>query len=152
MTYDELLEEIESQGIDVVEMDIGKHKGLYADNVIAVSRNIKTSKEKKCILAEELGHHLKTYGEIMGTKNISKVKQEKIARNWGYEKLVGIVDLINAFNAGVQGRYEIAQYLNVTEEFLQAAIEYYKQKYGTYFEIDTYLIYFEPHLGIMKKF
>ncbi|MFL0198335.1 ImmA/IrrE family metallo-endopeptidase [Clostridium sp. WILCCON 0269] len=152
MTYDELLEEIELHGIDVVEMDIGKHKGLYADNIIALSKNIKTFKEKTCILAEELGHHLKTHGEIIGNKSISKVKQERIARNWGYEKLVGIIDLVNAFNAGVHGRYEIAQYLNVTEEFLQAAIEYYKQKYGTYFEIDTYVIYFEPHLGIMKKF
>lgn len=152
MTYDELLEEVESQGIDVVEMNIGKHKGLYADNIIAVSNNIETTKEKVCVLAEELGHHHKTSGEILGKKSMNKMKQEKVARNWGYEKLVGIIQLVNAFEKGIRSKQELAEYLNVTEKFLEKAIQHYKEKYGTYYKIDHYVIYFEPSLFIAKMF
>lgn len=152
MTYDELLEEVESQGIDVFEMNIGKHKGLYVDNTIALSKNIKTTKEKVCVLAEELGHHHKTSGEILGKKNINKIKQEKIARNWGYEKLVGIVQLINAFEKGIRSKHDLAEYLNVTEKFLEQAIQHYKEKYGVHYKIDNYIIYFEPTLFIAKMF
>ncbi|AZV57941.1 ImmA/IrrE family metallo-endopeptidase [Clostridium sp. AWRP] len=152
MTYDELLKEVQSQGIDVIEMDIGKHKGLYADNIIALSKNIETTKEKACILAEELGHYHKTYGEIIDKKNTSKMKQEKIARNWGYEKLIGIIQLINAFERGIKSKQELAEYLDVTEKFLGQAIQHYREKYGTRYEIDNYIIYFEPTLFIVKIF
>ncbi|MBV4431518.1 hypothetical protein KM803_09240 [Clostridium tyrobutyricum] len=152
MTYDKLVEEAELEDIQIIEINLGRYKGLYSDNTIALSKNIETNTEKACVLAEELGHHYKTCGEIVDNKNINKIKQEKLARRWGYEKLVGIVNLINAFNSGLRGKYEISQFLGVTEGFLEESIEYYKQKYGTYFEIDSYVIYFEPYLGIMKKF
>ena len=71
-------------------------------------------------------------------------KQERCARAWGYEKLVGIIRLIEAFKAGVKNRYELSEYLNVTEEFIKEALEYYKQKHGLYFKIDNYVVYFDP--------
>ncbi|MCW6112155.1 ImmA/IrrE family metallo-endopeptidase [Clostridium sporogenes] len=153
MTYNKLLYEAESQGVEVVEMKFrGKCKGLYGDNVIALNKNIETLKEKRCILAEELGHHYTSSGNILDNSNISNSKQEKRARNWGYEKLVGIIDIIDAFNAGTKNRYEMAEYLEVTEDFLESSIQHYKEKYGVLFEIDNYIIYFEPNFGIMKKF
>jgi hypothetical protein len=83
---------------------------------------------------------------------MNKTNQKKIARNWGYEKLVGIIQLVNAFEKGIRSTHDLAEYLNVTETFLRQAIQHYKEKYGTHYEIDTYIIYFEPHLGIIKKF
>lgn len=50
---------------------------------------------------------------------------------------------------GCQSRYDIAEYLNISEEFLQDAINYYKDKYGAYIAYDNYFIYFEP-LGVLK--
>ncbi|ACQ53086.1 hypothetical protein EXN65_21095 [Clostridium botulinum] len=153
MTYNKLLYEAESQGVEVVEMKFkGKCKGLYGDNVIALDKNIETLKEKRCILAEELGHHYTSSGNILDNSNISNLKQEKRARNWGYEKLVGIIDIINAFNAGTKNRYEMAEYLEVTEDFLESSIQHYKEKYGVLFEIDNYIVFFEPNFGVMKKF
>lgn len=130
----------------------GKCKGLYGDNVIALDKNIETLKEKRCILAEELGHHYTSSGNILDNSNISNLKQEKRARNWGYEKLVGIIDIINAFNAGTKNRYEMAEHLEVTEDFLESSIQHYKEKYGVLFEIDNYIVFFEPNFGVMKKF
>jgi len=151
--YELLVEEIHQKGVNVIEMKFkGSFKGLYADDTIAISSTIDTDAEKTCILAEEIGHHYTTFGNILSTKDIENVKQEKRARNWGYEKLVGIVDIINAFNANARDHCELSEYLNVTEEFLDLTIKHYREKYGVSFEIDNYIVYFEPNFGILKRF
>ena len=127
-------------------------KGLYKNKKIIIDSNIETNKEKTCILAEELGHHFTSYGDIIDQSDIRNVKQELKARAWAYERLVGIVNLINAHKAGVRGRYELAEFLEIPEWFLLEAIEYYKSKYGTCYKIDNYLIYFSPNFGIMEFF
>lgn len=127
-------------------------KGLYKNNKIIIDSKIETNKEKTCILAEELGHHFTTYGDIIDQSDIRNVKQELKARAWAYERLVRVNDLINAYKAGVKGKYEIADFLEIPEWFLLEAIEYYKSKYGTCYKIDNYLIYFSPNFGIMEFF
>lgn len=127
-------------------------KGLYKNNKIIIDSNIETNKEKACILAEELGHHFTTHGDIIDQSDVRNIKQELKARAWAYERLVGIVALINAHKAGVKSRYELAEFLEIPEWFLLEAIEYYKSKYGTYYKIDNYLIYFSPNFGIMEFF
>ena len=150
--YEELVNEAQENGVEVIEMSFkGNLKGLYSQNTIAIDSKLKTSKEKNCVLAEELGHHNTSFGDILNTKDVRNIKQEKIARNWGYEKLVGIIDIINAFNAHSTNRCEMAEYLNVTEDFLEESIQHYREKYGLYCEIDHYIIYFEP-LGVLEMF
>lgn len=51
----------------------------------------------------------------------------------------------------MKNKNELAEFLNVTEDFLESAINHYKEKYGIYCKIDNYLIYFEP-LGILEMF
>jgi hypothetical protein len=153
MTYDKLLIESESNGLTIKEKSLAYgFKGLYKNKKIIIDQKINTSSEKRCILAEELGHHYTSFGNILDQSNIINVKQEKRARNWGYEKLVGIVSLINAFERGIKGRHDLAEYLNVTEKFLEDALNHYKEKYGIYYEIDNYIVYFEPSLTVLKMF
>lgn len=150
MTYERLLIEAEKEGIVVFENNyIGKLKGLYVDNTITINSNLKNSQEKLCILAEELGHHYKTVGNILDQSNIVNRKQERIARAWGYERLVGVESLINAYKYGVRNRYELAEYLGVTEEYIDDALKYYNQKYGLYYQLNNYIIYFDP-LVVLK--
>ena len=120
-------------------------KGLYKSGKVIIDSNIETSCEKACIFAEELGHHFTTHGDIIDQTDICNMKQELKARAWAYERLIGIVDLINAYRHGVKDKYELA-------EFLEEAIEYYRGKYGTYYKIDNYIIYFTPTFGIMEIF
>ena len=61
---------------------------------------------------------------------------------------MGIVD---AYKNGCRNSYEVAKYLNVTEEFLNDALNTYKGKYGVYATVDNYLIYFTPCLTVLKK-
>lgn len=145
MNYECILDKINDEGIHLIEFSFkGNLKGLYADNTIAISKNLHNDTEKKCILAEELGHYYTSYGAILNMKDTKAKKQELIARKWAYENLISMHNLIEAFNDGIKGRYELAIYLNVTEEFLQECITYYESKYGQYFKSNNYIITFNP--------
>lgn len=151
MTYENLLKEAHSN-LEILEKKMSpKIKGLYADNVIWINRMLPSDKEKACILAEELGHYHTSYGDILDQTKIHNLKQEKRARNWAYEKLIPIEKLIDAYEFGCRNRYQLAEYLNVTEKFLEEALKRYKEKHGLFITAGIYVIYFEP-LAILKSF
>ncbi|MCO5387845.1 MAG: hypothetical protein NHB14_20980 [Desulfosporosinus sp.] len=152
MNYDSLVSELEKEGVEVIEHKFCNSalKGLYFDNVIAINFKVRmTEKEKTCILAEEYGHYRTSYGNILNQKNVTNIKQEKRARNWAYKKLVPLEKLVDAYEAGVCNRYDLADFLGVTEDFLKDAIKHYHEKYGVYTEWEDYLIYFNP-LGVLR--
>lgn len=126
-------------------------KGIYIDGNVAINTSVSNSMEKSCVLAEELGHHHTSVGDIIDMNDIRNRKQERQARLWGYNKLIGLSGIINAFRAGCHNRHEIAEKLDVTEEYLQECIDCYQDKYGVYTEVDNYTIYFIPNLAVMEK-
>lgn len=129
MIYEKLLEEAEQHGVDTYEKPMKPTiKGLYSDKMIWVNRNIPTSIEKTCILAEELGHYHTSVGDILDQNSLSNRKQEKRARNWAYEKLVPFSALVQAYKQGIRNRHELADHFDVTEDFLDAAIAHYVEK------------------------
>lgn len=77
-------------------------------------------------------------------------KQERQARLHGYNRLIGLTGIINAFLAGCQNKYEIAEYLDITNEYLEECISCYRDKYGVYTTIDNYIIYFIPNLVVVE--
>ena len=149
MTYDELLKETDSIGLTVKDKLLQASDGRIKGNKIAIRKGLR-NKEKICTLAEELGHHYTTTGNIIDITNANNLKQEYQARLWAYNKLIGLQGIISAYEAGCSNRYEIAEYLDVTEEFLNEAIERYTSKYGQCITVDNYVIYFIPNLGVME--
>lgn len=153
MNYESLILELEKEGVEVIEYKFqsGSLKGLYFDNVITLNpSSIIDEKEKACILAEEYGHYRTSFGNILDQRDTSNIKQEKRARNWAYEKLVPLEKLIDAFEACICNRYDLADFLGVTENFLDLTLGHYKEKFGTYVEWRNYVIYFSP-LGVLRK-
>ena len=124
-------------------------KGLYCDGVIAIREDM-TIPEKTCALAEELGHHETSVGNILDMTSAVNRKQERQARLWAYNKQIGLIGLVRAFEHGCRTRFEIAEYLEVTEEFLEECIECYRNKYGICKRVDNYVVYFIPQLSVMK--
>ena len=151
MNYEALLDEAHQEGLTVREKPLKYNNGRIKGKRIAIRQDIETKKEKTCVLAEELGHHHTSVGDIIDMNDIQNRKQERQARLWGYNKLIGLSGIVNAFRAGCQSRHEIADYLDVTEEYLQECIDCYQGKYGVYTEVDNYVIYFIPNLVVMEK-
>ena len=151
MTYEKLQHEHKS--VNILETDLSEVKGLkglYVDNNIALEKNM-TSIEKACVLAEELGHYYTTAGNILDQSKTENRKQELRARIWAYNKQIGLSGIVNAYKHGCHNIYEMAEYLDVTEEFLKDALQQYRNKYGICKTIDNYIIFFEPHLAVMEK-
>lgn len=126
-------------------------KGLYIDGNIAINTSVSTSAEESCVIVEELGHHFTSVGDVLDPNDLQARKQEQKARLWGYNKLIGLSGLIRAFEHGCKNKHDIAEFLDVTEEFLEDAIKCYTQKYGTYANVDNYFIMFIPYLAVMKR-
>lgn len=150
--YEKLLDEASKENIAVFEnYDFSGTRidGLYCDGSIALSKDLGTTAEKACILQEELGHHYTSHGNIIDIEDVASRKQEHRARVWAYRKAFDLTDLISAYKHGCKNRYEIAEYLNITELFLIDAIKHYQTQYGPYTSFGNYIIYFEP-LGILE--
>lgn len=148
--YEQLLAIAEEQSIYVCEKSMSKkNKGLYADQVIWINKNLSTLQEKACILSEELGHYFTSSGNILNQNLLVNRKQEYRARAWGYEQLIPLHKFVEAWQQGMEGRHAIADHLEVTEDFLQHTVDYYQRKFGLYTTYQNYLIYFEP-LNVIK--
>ncbi len=138
--------------IDVIECELpsAKLKGLYVDDVVYLKQNM-TQAEETCILAEELGHYETSDGNILNYRDQNSWKQEIKARNWAVDKLVTLDKLIDAFETGVRDKYELAEYLNITNDFLDYSITRLRQQYGISVSHSDYVIYFEPNLMILRR-
>jgi len=144
LTYEQLLTTADQNGLLVKEKKLAKHDGLLKGKRIAIRKDIETQAEKSCVLAEELGHHYTSSGDILDQDNIMKQKQEYRARLYGYNLKIGLTGLIRAYKSGCRNLYEMAEFLDATEEYLREAIRCYRSKYGVCAAIDNYVIYFEP--------
>lgn len=151
-SFERLENEACEDGIEVISYHFksDKIKGLYCNNTIALSKRLVTNAEKNSIMAEELGHHHTTHGDITKQLSVMDQKQEQHARFWAYNKLIGLQGIIAAYKHGCVSLYEMAEFLEVTEEFLNDTLTAYRQKYGCYTTIDNYVIYFEPVLGVLE--
>lgn len=150
MKYDVLLNDANTEGLRIKERPFRTYDGRIKGNNIYLRKDMNTV-EKTCVLAEELGHHYTSVGNILDLNDVRNRKQERQARLWGYNKLIGLSGIINAFRAGCQSRHEIADLLDVTEEYLQECIDCYRDKYGVYTIVDNYIVYFIPNLAVMEK-
>ena len=129
-TYDDLLIEADCNNLVTKEKPLRANKGRIKGNRIAIRKDL-TQAEKKCVLAEELGHHYTATGNIL-------------------DKLVGLRGIVDAYLHHCQSISESAEYLEVTEEFLIDSLNYYRNKYGVYTKLDNYVIFFQPNLVVME--
>jgi Zn-dependent peptidase ImmA (M78 family) len=152
--FDSLLQE---SPVPVIYVDLPKPlKGLYVEtrsgrHRILLDKRMNLVAEKACVLAEELGHYHTSAGNILDQRDIRNRKQERVARQWAYEKLVPLEKIIEAYHVHICNRYELAEFLGVTEPFLQKALDRYREKYGLYVTRGRYTIYFDP-LGVVEDF
>ncbi|WP_017548616.1 ImmA/IrrE family metallo-endopeptidase [Salinicoccus carnicancri] len=101
------------------------------------------------ILAEELGHHATSYGDITHYKgkrfNLDSARQEVRARRYGVKLIMPLERLIECYKSGHWGdMYAICLHLEIDRTYFKDAIEDYKKQFGAYVKYDGYLIEFEP--------
>lgn len=149
MNYTDLLIEAENLSLIVKDKPLRAHDGRIKKNRIAIRKDMPEI-QKICVLAEELGHYHTTVGDIMDQSSVANRKQERRARLWAYNKMIGLSGIISCYHAGCHTLSDMAEHLDVTEEFLQEALDCYRSKYGTCTRFDNYAIFFEPTIGVLE--
>lgn len=150
MKYETLLQEATSDNIYIIENADFKSDAdaLINGDVIGISKNVKSYRERVCVLAEELGHYYTTVGNILNQSKENNRKQEAQARIWAYDSVIGLDGIILAYRKGCCNLHEMAEELEVTEKFLSDTLERYSVKYGANVKYGNYEIEFVPALNV----
>lgn len=130
-----------------------KQKGLYIDNVVYLNP-YQSKRELYGTVAEEIGHHLTTYGDIIDQDSIEKWQQEQRARDTGYMLAVSLQDIIDCFHERLERIWECAEFLGITEDTFSNAIKTYAKKYNNGLKYKNYTIWFRENgtVGVYEWF
>lgn len=131
MDLNKLYDVAEKENIPVIDFRM-KNKAIICktNKRICIGLNyekINSVTEEKELLAEELGHYYCNafYNSNSDFSTISK--KEYRANKWKCTVLVSVNDFIDAFKKGLKNVYEIAEYLNLSEDTVIFAYNYYKE-------------------------
>lgn len=149
--YNELLDLAANENIQVKETYLPYNMdGLYYDNNIVLNSKLDDI-EKCCTLAEEIGHYIFNFSNLLDQDDLNNIKEELKARKWAYDQLLPLEKIIDCYEAHCESIFDMAEYLELSEKFIKEAVLYCHQKYGEYTEYKDYIIYWNP-LGVIKTF
>lgn len=150
--YENLLNEY-SKEVDIVETNLFEKigfYGVYRNGIIFLEHSLNIT-EKKAILIEEYSHFKKTVGIIIDESITDNAKQENLARRLTYERLLPLESIIRCYYDGLVYYHEVAEYLNIPEELLIEAVNYYKSTRGILFQYHNYLLVFGNTIIVKNK-
>lgn len=149
MTYKKLLEVahlLDLKVIDNYDLKLPDLKGLINGRNIFLSEHLKTSVQKKCVLAEEIAHYLTNTGNITDLTDVNNRRQEFKAHKRACKNVIPLTDIIDAAIVlkNEASMYNLAEYLGVTEKFLNEAIYFYSLKNEPEIFYKNYIVTFNP--------
>jgi len=129
---DKLYKIIEEQGIIIEEVKFRHNyhmEGIYfkapgLPPIIGIDNSIlNDSKRLVSVLAEEMGHHFTSYGDLSAecvtySESIQISKQEKAARKWATNFVMPYEELVKAIKSGYKTVFELSDYFGVTPIFV----------------------------------
>lgn len=119
----------DKSGIEVDRLSLPLNKSVSVNsqgNLFVALDNKLTGAEERVCLAHELGHC-----ETMSFYNVYspcdvRGKHERRADLWAIKKLIPHSQLQSALKRGYSDIYSLAEYFNVTTDFMQKAVEFYR--------------------------
>ena len=141
--YEQLLAENEHIKIKDTHSLPDGYSGFYKDGIILIDKDLSETRKAE-VLYEELAHHKLTYGNILDQSKWINRKFENYAKRHGYEAALPLRIIVEAHHYGVSNLYELAQYVQLSEEHVLEILEHYRNKHGIHIHYGTYLIQFEP--------
>lgn len=111
--------------------------GLIYGNKILLNPKLSYCKKRE-VLAEEIGHYKTTVGDIIDQTIPFNRKQELQARDYGCKLLINLDGLIACNKSGIETPYEVADFFDVTIQYLWRTIDMYRRKIGIFFIYNGY--------------
>ncbi|EAD5308147.1 hypothetical protein ED407_02860 [Listeria monocytogenes] len=123
---------------------------IIKGNKVRVNQTVPIRK-LKTVLTEEVMHWQYTVGDITDLNKLENIKQEKFARRKTHEYLIPVEDFVTCHDLGLKTYYEVAEQLDIGEEFLHEAIEEYRDKYGLMYNTGKYIINFGSTIEVFRE-
>ncbi|HAT4140548.1 TPA: ImmA/IrrE family metallo-endopeptidase [Clostridium perfringens] len=122
--------EYENIALEEVYFKSSNIEGIYfkvseMNPIIGIHKNLLTDTRKYIsILAEELGHHFTSSGNLTSecitySDKLNRSKQEKRARIWASNFLISDNEIIGAILQNINTTYGLSLHFNVTEEIIK---------------------------------
>lgn len=146
--YERLMKSYHELSFEEVSCLPPKLDGLLVDKTIYLRDDLHPH-EKNAILGEEIGHFFTTSGRVTDYRDMYQFKNEVKGRRAGFEMTMPLEKLIECCELGLKNVYEVAEHLELPEEYIWAALKHYEVKYGNTVIIDQCRIVFNP-LSITK--
>ncbi len=128
----ELYQLADAEHIPVYSFDLPQTHSLSLMNndgscAVAIDPfGLNSTKDEKIRLAHELGHCVTGSFYNRYSDFDIKAKSEYKADKWAIKKLIPKDELQAAFEQGYTEPWDLAEYFNVTEEFIVKAVNYYR--------------------------
>lgn len=128
----ELYQLADAEHIPVYSFDLPQTQSLSLMNndgscAVAIDPfGLNSTKDEKVRLAHELGHCVTGSFYNRYSDFDIKAKSEWKADKWAIKKLIPKDELPAAFEQGYAEPWDLAEYFNVTEEFIIKAVNYYR--------------------------
>lgn len=130
MTLYELYDYADENNIDVDYFPMREVISLSIPGSIAMDVDkIKNNIEEKEHLAHELGHCMRHAFYTFSSME-TRGRMETRADRWAIKKLLPFSLLKEAVTNGLQETYELAEYFDLSEQFVTKAVNYYTQQLG----------------------
>lgn len=120
----------ESEGVTVDFINIPDAKAmaleLYDKTFLAIDKGVRSgSAEEKVLLAHELGHIQTNACYGLHSPLSARRYCERQADRWAIKALVPLGELLDSYKSGNETIQDLADAFDVTEEFMQKALEFY---------------------------
>lgn len=138
-TINELYNFAENEGVMVAAFSLNKREALSTMDsdgqcYVAIDPNkVISSADEKTKLAHELGHCATGSFYNVYSPYDSRQRHENRADRWAIKKLITEDELEGAVAKGYTELWELAEFFNVTEEFMRKAVSLYK--YGNLYSV-----------------
>ncbi len=123
--------------------------GLIVGDFVFINSNRSKTKQYETLI-EEIGHYEKSVGNISDYSDPDSKKQEAEARRWAYTHAVTLDELIYCYEHHLHTIDDITEHLEISAEYLNAALEVYRQKHGEQFYYHHYHFDLRSGLNIDK--
>lgn len=134
----EIYNELHKDGAFVFDKRLSFEMGECAAAAIVVNgvygifldtEKLSTNAEESVAVAHEAGHIMTGSTHQLSSPYDLIAQHENRANKWAIRKLVPEEELDYAVRLGYREKWELAEFFNVTEEFMELAISYYKHIY-----------------------
>ena len=136
MTLSQLYEIASDNNIDVDDFDTQTLESFSMPGIVVLNKNkLKTTIEEKMHLAHEIGHCQTGSFYRINTLE-TRERMEYRADRWAVKKLIPFSEFVSAIKRGITERWELAEYFNVSEDYIDKAYLLYNSKIYELYNID----------------